>query len=69
MTETAQEYTKRILENVAGKDPLKTQAATPRSLGQIDKGRYLHPNCASVPRSVNGPSEKSSLIWPTPKSS
>lgn len=38
MTETAQEYTKRILGNVAGKDPLKTQAATPRTLAKLLKG-------------------------------
>ncbi len=38
MTETAQEYTKRILGNVAGKDPLKTQAATPKALAKLIKG-------------------------------
>ncbi|MGC1414717.1 MAG: DinB family protein [Candidatus Acidiferrum sp.] len=38
MTETAQEYTKRILGNVAGKDPLKTQAATPKTLAKLIKG-------------------------------
>jgi uncharacterized damage-inducible protein DinB len=38
MPETAQEYTKRILENVAGKDPLKTQAATPKALAKLIKG-------------------------------
>ncbi|MGC2389672.1 MAG: DinB family protein [Candidatus Acidiferrum sp.] len=38
MTESAQEYTKRILGNVAGKDPLKTQAATPKALAKLIKG-------------------------------
>ncbi|HTQ61865.1 MAG TPA: DinB family protein [Candidatus Solibacter sp.] len=38
MTETAQEYTKRILGNIAGKDPLKTQAATAKTLAKLIKG-------------------------------
>jgi uncharacterized damage-inducible protein DinB len=38
MTETAQDYTKRILGNVAGKDPLKTQAATSKTLAKLIKG-------------------------------
>jgi uncharacterized damage-inducible protein DinB len=37
MPETAQEYTKRILGNIAGKDPLKTQAATPKTLAKLIK--------------------------------
>lgn len=37
MAETAQEYTRRILGYVAGKDPLKTQAATPKTLAKLIK--------------------------------
>ncbi len=32
MQETPQQYTQRILSNVAGEDPLKVQAATPKKL-------------------------------------
>lgn len=38
MPETAQDYTKRILGNIAGKDPLKTQTATPKTLEKLIKG-------------------------------
>lgn len=38
MAETVQEYTKRIMGNVAGKDPLKTQSATPNTLAKLIKG-------------------------------
>jgi DinB superfamily len=36
--ETAQQYTQRILRNVDGKDPLKTQAATAKTLSKLLKG-------------------------------
>jgi len=38
MPETAQQYTQRILGNINGKDPLKTQAATPKALAKLIKG-------------------------------
>ncbi|MGA2097297.1 MAG: DinB family protein [Candidatus Acidiferrum sp.] len=38
MTETAQQYTQRILKNLEGKNPLKTQAATAKTLGKLLKG-------------------------------
>jgi hypothetical protein len=38
MQETAQQYTQRILNNIEGKDPLKTQATTAKTLGKLMKG-------------------------------
>ena len=38
MQETAQQYTQRILSNIEGKDPLKTQAATAKTLSKLLKG-------------------------------
>jgi uncharacterized damage-inducible protein DinB len=38
MNETAQQYTQRILKNIEGKDPLKTQAATAKTLSKLLKG-------------------------------
>ena len=38
MQETAQQYTQRILKNIEGKDPLKTQAATVKTLTKLVKG-------------------------------
>lgn len=38
MSETAQQYTHRILKYIDGKDPLKTQAATPKTLAKLIKG-------------------------------
>ena len=38
MPETAQQYTQRILGNINGKDPLKSQAATPKTLAKLIKG-------------------------------
>jgi hypothetical protein len=38
MQETAEQYTQRILGNIAGKDPLKTQAATAKTLTRLLKG-------------------------------
>lgn len=38
MQETAQQYTQRILKNTEGKDPLKTQAATAKTLSKLLKG-------------------------------
>jgi len=38
MQETAQQYTQRILKNTEGKDPLKTQAATAKTLAKLIKG-------------------------------
>ena len=38
MPETAQQYTQRILSNLEGKDPLKTQTATPKTLAKLIKG-------------------------------
>lgn len=37
MPETAQQYTQRILKNIEGKDPLKTQTATPQTLAKLIK--------------------------------
>jgi hypothetical protein len=38
MPETPQEYTRRILANVEGQDPLKVQAETPAKLGRLIDG-------------------------------
>src|SRR5580704_14892462 len=38
MPETPQEYTRRILVNVEGQDPLKVQAETPAKLGRLIDG-------------------------------
>jgi hypothetical protein len=38
MAETPQEYTKRILANVEGQDPLKVEARTAKKLGGLIKG-------------------------------
>jgi uncharacterized damage-inducible protein DinB len=38
MQETAQQYTQRILTNIGEKDPLKTQAATPKTLAKLIRG-------------------------------
>jgi hypothetical protein len=38
MKETPQEYTRRILANVAGQDPLKVEAATAKKLNRLIKG-------------------------------
>jgi DinB superfamily len=38
MQETAQQYTQRILSNIEGKNPLKTQAATAKTLAKLIKG-------------------------------
>jgi hypothetical protein len=38
MKETPQEYTKRILENVKGLDPLKVEAGTAKKLDRLIKG-------------------------------
>jgi hypothetical protein len=38
MQETAQQYTQRILNNTEGKDPLKTQTATAKTLSKLLKG-------------------------------
>ena len=38
MPETAQQYTQRILKNIEGQDPLKTQTATPKTLAMLMKG-------------------------------
>ena len=38
MPETPQEYTRRILANVEGHDPLKVQAETPVKLGRLIEG-------------------------------
>ena len=39
MTETAQEYTKRILGNIDGKEPLKVQATTSKTIEKLMKGK------------------------------
>ena len=39
MSETAQEYTKRILGNADGKDPLKVQASTAKTIEKLMKGK------------------------------
>ncbi len=38
MSETAQQYTQRILANAQGQDPLKVQAATTKKLARLVKG-------------------------------
>jgi len=38
MSETAQQYTQRILANAQGQDPLKVQAATTKKLARLIKG-------------------------------
>jgi hypothetical protein len=38
MSETAQQYTQRILANAAGQDPIKIQSATPKKLARLIKG-------------------------------
>jgi uncharacterized damage-inducible protein DinB len=38
MQETAQEYIQRMLGNVAGQNPLKVEAATPKKLERLIKG-------------------------------
>ena len=39
MAETVQQYVRRILGNVKGRDPLRTQQATPRRLARLIRGR------------------------------
>lgn len=39
MAETAQEYTRRILGNVNGKEPLKVQATTAKAIQNLMKGK------------------------------
>jgi hypothetical protein len=38
MSETAQQYTQRILANAQGQDPIKLQSATPKQLTHLIKG-------------------------------
>src|SRR6266481_5210818 len=38
MSETAQQYTQRILSNAQGQDPLKLQSATTKKLDRLIKG-------------------------------
>src|ERR1700681_1081987 len=38
MSETAQQYTQRILANAQGKDPIKVQSATTKKLDRLIKG-------------------------------
>ncbi len=38
MSETAQQYTQRILANAQGQDPLKVQSATTKKLARLIKG-------------------------------
>ena len=38
MSETAQQYTQRILANAQGQDPLRLQSATPKKLARLVKG-------------------------------
>src|SRR5712664_4373463 len=38
MSETAQQYTQRILSNAQGQDPLKLQSATSKKLDRLIKG-------------------------------
>jgi hypothetical protein len=38
MSETAQQYTQRILANAQGQDPIKLQSATPKKLTHLIKG-------------------------------
>ena len=39
MSETAQQYTQRILGNAAGKDPFKVQSATAKTIAKLIKGQ------------------------------
>jgi hypothetical protein len=41
MNETVQQYSQRILGHVEGKDPLKTQSATPKTLESLLKRSRL----------------------------
>lgn len=38
MPETPQQYTQRMLDNIASEDPLKLQAATPKKLERLTRG-------------------------------
>ncbi len=38
MTETAQQYTQRIVAHAEGQDPIKIQSATPKKLARLIKG-------------------------------
>jgi len=38
MSETPQQYSQRIMKMIEGKDPLKTQSATPKKLASLVKG-------------------------------
>lgn len=38
MSETAQQYTQRIVANAQGQDPIKVQSATPKKLARLIKG-------------------------------
>jgi len=38
MSETAQQYTQRILSHAQGQDPIKLQSATPKKLARLIKG-------------------------------
>lgn len=39
MSETAQQYTQRILGNIEGKDPLKVQSETAKTIAKLIKGQ------------------------------
>jgi len=49
MPETAQQYTRRILSNALGQDPIKIQSKTNRKLGRLTKRRPDEQNFASGP--------------------
>ena len=67
MQETPQEYTRRILANVGGLDPLTVQSETPAKLERLVKGL---PSSRLSERTApaNGRPLKFSRTWPTWKS-
>lgn len=48
MSETAQQYTQRIMANAQGQDPIKLQSATNRKLTRLVKG--VHCQTPQAPR-------------------
>jgi len=67
MPETAQQYTRRILSNALGQDPIKIQSKTNRKLGRLIKG-VRRQNFASGRRRRNGRWRRFWLTLPTSKS-
>ena len=67
MPETPQQYTARMLALAGSRDPFRTLSATPGKLARM----LARQSAATLRRAAvreSGPSGKSSLIWPTPRS-